>query len=89
VQSRRNIVRCKHCNDVIESKYGHDFVTCKCGTVSCDGGPEYQRILWKEGLMEDSVEILEDYPAPSKSVSKRLAVQSQVREGTDLIDQGD
>ena len=41
----RNSVRCLRCNDHIVSKSRHDFVTCKCGKVSTDGGHSYQRIL--------------------------------------------
>lgn len=36
-----NKVRCRKCGDIIESKSVHDFVTCKCGTVSVDGGHDY------------------------------------------------
>lgn len=35
----RNIVVCGSCNELLESKYGHDFVKCKCGTF-VDGGRE-------------------------------------------------
>ena len=41
----RNSVHCLLCNDHIVSKSSHDFVTCKCGKVSTDGGRLYQRIL--------------------------------------------
>ena len=36
-----NKIKCNHCQEVIESKHRHDYVTCKCGTVSCDGGKDY------------------------------------------------
>lgn len=36
-----NSIRCKHCDDVIESKSRHDFVACGCGAVFVDGGREY------------------------------------------------
>ena len=39
----KNAIRCNHCGDVIESKYLHDFRTCKCGCVSVDGGHAYLR----------------------------------------------
>lgn len=39
----RNRIRCKRCGDVIESKCQHDFVTCKCGACSVDGGHDYLR----------------------------------------------
>jgi len=39
----RNRARCRRCGDVIESKSRHDFVTCRCGAISVDGGDCY----WK------------------------------------------
>lgn len=40
---RRNIIKCRNCGDIIESKSTHDFLTCKCGKCSVDGGLEYLR----------------------------------------------
>lgn len=51
---KRNAIRCKKCGDTIESKTVHDFVTCKCGAVSCDGGHEYLR---RCGRQEDIEEL--------------------------------
>ena len=39
----RNAIRCKRCNDVIESKGVHDFVWCSCKACAVDGGTEYLR----------------------------------------------
>ena len=39
----RNAIRCNICGDEIESTHRHDFVTCKCGTCSVDGGHSYLR----------------------------------------------
>src|SRR5688572_18738218 len=39
-----NRIECKNCGDVIISQHRHDYVTCKCGQVSTDGGRDYQRI---------------------------------------------
>src|SRR5574337_1574355 len=39
----RNAAQCLGCNDVIVSKHRPDFRTCKCGTLSVDGGLEYIR----------------------------------------------
>lgn len=36
-----NKAKCKKCGDIIESKHVHDYVTCKCGAISVDGGHEY------------------------------------------------
>lgn len=39
----RNMIRCNHCGEVIESKYRHNYVTCKCRCCSVDGGHDYLR----------------------------------------------
>jgi hypothetical protein len=38
-----NKAQCKKCGDIIESKYRHDFVSCKCGSIFVDGGLDYCR----------------------------------------------
>lgn len=40
----RSRARCTKCGDVIESKYRHDFVMCKCGAIFLDGGHDYVRV---------------------------------------------
>ena len=42
----RNSIKCNHCNDEIESKHRHDFVTCKCGKISIDGGKDYKKTIF-------------------------------------------
>ena len=44
---KRNVIKCNHCGDVIESFSVHDFVTCSCGAVSVDGGHDYLRRCFK------------------------------------------
>ena len=39
----RNRAQCLLCGDIIESHSRHDFVTCKCGALSVDGGHSYIR----------------------------------------------
>ena len=39
----RNIIRCNHCGDVIESHSRHSYVRCSCGAVAVDGGTDYLR----------------------------------------------
>lgn len=43
VKIKKNCIRCRKCNDVIESTYRHDFKFCKCGAVAVDGGKDYLR----------------------------------------------
>jgi hypothetical protein len=49
-----NIARCKKCKTVIQSKFRHDFVECKCGAIFVDGGEDYYR---RGGNPEDFEEI--------------------------------
>lgn len=37
----KNQIKCNHCNEIIESKYRHDFKYCKCEKVFVDGGKDY------------------------------------------------
>ena len=39
----KNKAQCMKCLDIIESKYTHDFVSCKCGDIFVDGGNSYWR----------------------------------------------
>lgn len=45
---RCNKIKCKKCNDIIESTYVHDFKWCSCGAVAVDGGHEYLRRVGNE-----------------------------------------
>ncbi len=39
----RNRAKCKLCNSIIESLHRNDYVSCKCGEISVDGGLDYCR----------------------------------------------
>lgn len=54
-----NKIKCKKCGDIIESKSVHDFVTCKCGAVSVDGGHNYIRRCGNQEDFEDLSEYEE------------------------------
>jgi tRNA(Ile2) C34 agmatinyltransferase TiaS len=56
----RNAARCKKCGETIESKSRHDFVTCKCGAISVDGGREYLRRVGNIEDMEDLSEVADE-----------------------------
>ena len=49
-----NKCQCRVCGDIIESKHRHDFVTCKCGAISVDGGQDYLR---RCGEVENMIEM--------------------------------
>lgn len=55
---KHNKARCKNCNDIIESLYRHDFVFCKCGAISIDGGKDY---LKRSSENPEDVEELSEY----------------------------
>lgn len=40
---KRNAIQCRLCGDIIESRYTHDFVMCKCKSCFVDGGHSYLR----------------------------------------------
>ena len=46
----KNIAKCLLCGDIIESKHTHDYVTCKCGNLSVDGGKDYFKRSIVHGL---------------------------------------
>lgn len=55
---RRNSALCLICHDEIVSRHRHDYVTCKCGQVSVDGGREYLKrgfrgTFWIDTSLED------------------------------------
>ncbi|MGN8845750.1 MULTISPECIES: DUF7695 domain-containing protein [Bacillaceae] len=62
-----NKVRCKKCNDIIESKHSNDFKRCKCGAIFIDGGQDFQRYGWGINHSEEKAH-LEDYIDFSYSV---------------------
>ena len=47
-----NRVQCRVCKEVIESRARHEYVTCKCGAVSIDGGPDYTRICGTDNAIQ-------------------------------------
>jgi len=64
-----NRVKCLICNDVIESRYRHDYVTCRCGAVAVDGGYSY---LKRSGSDWEEMSVyLEDGHEKVREVFKR------------------
>jgi hypothetical protein len=49
---KRNSIRCKHCDEIIESKSTNDFQRCKCGAVGIDGGLYYAKRVYGSNLAE-------------------------------------
>jgi len=59
--------QCALCEDVIQSKFRHDFVRCKCGAVFVDGGGDYLRSGWDTDMGAD-INTLRPYEEPSDDV---------------------
>jgi hypothetical protein len=55
-----NAVRCTKCGDVIRSKNRHDFVTCKCNSISVDGGSWYAKRVGDMNCYEELSESFAD-----------------------------
>jgi len=56
---KSNKIKCLSCGCIIESFSRHDFVTCPCGKVSCDGGKDYLRRTFPSDPDEDYEELSE------------------------------
>ena len=55
-----NAAKCLICNETIRSRNQHDFVTCKCGNVSVDGGSWYARRVFKTEEYEDILDAFSE-----------------------------
>lgn len=62
----KNAIRCKHCGDIIESTYRHDFKFCSCHHCAVDGGLDYLRrdgcpVDWEDLSEFKEVEVTPKY----------------------------
>lgn len=71
---RNGKVQCLECYKVMESKYGHDYVSCGCknGTF-VDGGSEYARY----GGMSMSKVLLLAAPGDEEEIPPRIKPDAQ------------
>lgn len=56
-----NAAQCGVCHEIIESRHRHDFVTCRCGNVSVDGGLDYIRRAF---VTRNYTDVCQHEPAP-------------------------
>ena len=83
----RNAVKCLQCNSVLESKYQHDFKSCKCSNQAfVDGGLSYSRV----GAVDlDLIENLSEYTTYDKveyeAKQKELKIAQDIRDQELLI----
>lgn len=79
----RNAVKCKHCGDIIESTYRHDFVTCSCGRVSVDGGHDYLRRCYE--CRDDYIELSETRNETETVEDDDIKAGDQIENLADLL----
>ena len=65
----RNRAKCRSCNDIIESKSGHDWVQCSCKEIFVDGGQCYERYGYTE---PENFCRLNDDDTENEEANKRL-----------------
>lgn len=79
----RNRAKCKLCQEVLESFHRHDFVTCKCGEISIDGGQDYFKCSaknWGNFLRVDD----ENFEHPVRSVDSEDQVDNKLVEKEEM-----
>ena len=69
-----NAAQCLSCQEVIVSTHRHDFKSCKCGSVSVDGGLEYIRRAFKDrnGFVERCAYVWDKWSRPDDAAGKWL-----------------
>jgi hypothetical protein len=79
----RNRAKCRLCNEIIESKHQHDYVTCSCGEISVDGGNTYHRAIFNDiknfiCLDDEGNEIIPKYEK-SKTSSEQVMESAKMK----------
>lgn len=68
INIKTNKIKCRHCQDIIESTHVHDFKYCSCNTVAVDGGHDYLKRCFTSP--EDYIELSE-YDDDNKTSTSR------------------
>ena len=63
-----NKAKCLLCGEVLVSKHSHDYVTCKCGNLSIDGGNEYARRVYGRSNSYQDLSEYDDYKQNNQKV---------------------
>ncbi len=56
-----NIAKCLACDTVLWSVNRHDYMTCKCGSLSIDGGIEYRKVSYNDKIPGDKRAFFDEY----------------------------
>jgi hypothetical protein len=65
-----NKIKCLKCLDIIISHHVHDFKSCKCTSVSVDGGRSYTRRLFQDP--DDYVDLTVYSTAPYRVIRENV-----------------
>ena len=81
----KNAIQCKLCGDIIESTDRHQYVTCKCGACTVDGGHDYLRRSFKD---KDCYIIKQDMNITATLLAQKIAkrIKSSTVESPKIID---
>lgn len=90
----RNRAKCKLCEEIIESTHRHDYVTCKCGEISVDGGNDYHHCRasnWDNFLRVDDegnivIPIIKE-PEPAPIPEAKPLSKPTKQEMLDMLDE--
>ena len=85
----RNAIKCLVCDTILEGKYRHNYVQCRCSNeAAVDGGLDYQRTLAKDlDLVENLCEYVEmtrgerDKQLEQKKLDEQLKLQKRIDNG--------
>lgn len=85
---KKNLIKCNHCHELLESKHVHDFKTCMCGACSVDGGHDYLRRSFKThpdidytDLSEyEEIEVPDEEEFPKYSLEKDMERLKEINE---------
>lgn len=67
-----NKIKCKHCGDIIESRYVHEYKSCKCGKVAVDGGRHYLKRSFMSSPESDYIEMSEIEQFPDEEIEQHI-----------------
>jgi hypothetical protein len=76
-----NSIKCEECDEQIISHTRHDFVSCKCGAVSCDGGKDYCKRGFKTNSRYTDMSVWSN--APFEIIRKSLYRGGYGKDGTE------
>jgi hypothetical protein len=80
VEIVRNRAKCLHCNDIITSYHGHDYVTCLCGKISVDGGNQYLKRSFDKPTDYEDLSVYSN--APFEEIRENFHRGGRGKDGT-------